>query len=230
MLFGNVDFHLNFIYQMQTKGDEALGSKDFRERVFREYTSFIEKKMFSRMSKATDEKRDGYMEKILICSVIMPVVEDKYLNTSVTSYTASEKGSNDNSKTTTISVDELLQQGRGCDIESRRRMISEFNACLRKWCSDPQCQSRNIMYLDINQYITEKSTNAVKEEFRDLNPVNIHILWEPTIEFWLKEIKSTGLAISEADITVNLDQTLKSYLADKREEMKKFSDARTANK
>lgn len=229
MFFGNVDFHLNFVYQMQTKGDAALESKDFGERVFHEYTCFIENKILSQMVSTTNENREGYLEKILICSVIMPVVEDNFLNISVTSYTGTEKSTNDDSKSPNISVDELLEQEKGCDIKSRRHMISEFNACLNKWCLHLQSQGKNIMYLDINKYITEESTNVVKKEFRDINPVNIHILWEPTIMFWLKEIRSSGLNISEADITVDLKQNLDSYLEDKREQMKNFSNARTTN-
>jgi hypothetical protein len=50
-----------------------------------------------------------------------------------------------------------------------------------------ECKKRNIIFIDLNKYLLKN--NKLKPEFYDLSILNIHIRYEPQLEFIVKEIK-----------------------------------------
>ena len=48
---------------------------------------------------------------------------------------------------------------------------------------------------------------------------NVHLLWEPTVRYWLEEMVGSGL--EARDVRVSADQGLAKYLKDKKERMKR---------
>lgn len=214
LVFGNVDLHINFIYQLQTKGDDARNPDAFQELVFNQYTSFIENSIFKRMIRDNAEQNSGYIRRLLISSVIMPVVENEHLELSIAKYTENDRQVDQSTSNRLDSVSNILAKRKGCDLESRRLMINKFNESLEDWCG----KNSNVHYIDINKYIIESDT--VKEQFRDKDPTNIHILWEPTIKFWLDEISNQGIKVDKAHIVVDLQASARSYATEKQERMK----------
>ena len=218
LIFGNVDFHINFMYQLQTKKELALGPNEFMDQVFDNYTTFLESKILGEMVNGDEEDGKCFIEKLLISSVIYPIVHDQYLSLSIQKYTESEAIANGDFNITRIPIDELLKSGQHCDFHSRLNMVLQFNEKLKSWCS----KHPKVCWIDVNKHISEPSTNEVKQEFCDKDPTNIHILWEQTIEFWLEEINNQGIhGIDATHITVDLKKSADAYSIEKRERMKK---------
>lgn len=51
------------------------------------------------------------------------------------------------------------------------------------------------------------------------DPSTIHVKWEPTIQFWVKELKVTGLTMEDVD--PNIDESLVEYELSKMDRMAK---------
>ncbi|KAG8683576.1 hypothetical protein FRC09_015987 [Ceratobasidium sp. 395] len=87
-------------------------------------------------------------------------------------------------------------------------------------------QSVEIHYVDLNKHIAPER-GLVYDEYRDVDPSTIHVKWEPTIQFWVKELASTGLSME--DIDPNIDESLFEYELAKMDRMAKTRHRRYAS-
>ena len=220
LVFGNVDLYIDFVYQLQTQGTRALNPDAFQTHVFEQYTGFIKEKILGKMIRENDNKGLGYIKKLLISSVIMPVVEDGFLELSLRKYTEIQKKYNNSAPEAIVTVADLLKNNRGCDLESRRDMVAGFNKRLEEWCTE-----HNVSYVDINPSIKDPECRAVRKECIDANdPTNFHILWEPTIGFWIEQIRAHGITgVDLSNIKDDLERSAHGYSEEKRQRMERNS-------
>lgn len=68
------------------------------------------------------------------------------------------------------------------DDKLRLNRLREANNLLKI-----ECKKHNIIFIDLNKYLLKN--NKLKPEFYDLSILNIHIRYEPQLEFIVKEIK-----------------------------------------
>lgn len=71
MLFGHVDIHIAYLYQVATYGNEALGPIEWCNRCFTAYGKYLDEELVQNMHKA------GGIKKLFVAGVTWPVVRDE---------------------------------------------------------------------------------------------------------------------------------------------------------
>lgn len=208
--------HVNFIYQLQTKGSNALQADAFYNNILDQYTQYIDKNILPFMKVSGNGKCYRFIEKVMLVSVILPIVEDQYLEFCIDKYTRRDLRTDDNLEDIQVSVNELIER-KACDMNTRRRMTSEFNSALKAWCQTKP----SMAFININQYISDNDRLIVDKKFISNDPTNIHVLWESTLEFWLKEFQNNGVKEATCDlVNHDLEKTAQSYAIKKLERMR----------
>lgn len=205
LVFGNVDFHIDFILQIQQKKQNALDAEEFVAVTFESYRRFIETLIIETTVI------------VLIAGVIFPFVENKCVNDAIRKYNFEKiQGTSVSRQEQDETNFEQLENMYG--IEIRRRMVTSFNERLKNLCGT----LKNVRFIDINRHIVDPITGLVRREFIDKeDPTNIHLLWEPTIRFWIREFRQNDvLTITDDDVQSNLAETEQQYRYDKRKRMR----------
>jgi hypothetical protein len=88
-----------------------------------------------------------------------------------------------------------------------------FNNALEVACA----KHANVKYISVNSSILN-GDNTVRSTFKDINPVNLHLLWEPLILLWAEELSSLGLGIS-SKMLVDMHKSASAYNIRKIQEL-----------
>ncbi|RKP03688.1 hypothetical protein CXG81DRAFT_16789 [Caulochytrium protostelioides] len=182
LFFGNVDININYPFDICTKGLVALSGKNFVDKVYDEYTAFIERKILTRLKGFGTNSAEECLKTVYIAAALMPVIQDKDLPKAIEKY--SIKGDRPGLKMRTVQDVHLFNQ------EERRKMVIYFNKRLEEFCS----RFKHVQYVDINPELTRDNNNSfIHPQFLSQDLTNIHVLWEPTIKFWIPHLKEAGL-------------------------------------
>lgn len=88
-----------------------------------------------------------------------------------------------------------------------------FNNALEVACA----KHANVKYISVNSSILN-GDNTVRSTFKDINPVNLHLLWEPLIMLWAEELSPLGLGIS-SKMLVDMHKSASAYNIRKIQEL-----------
>ena len=100
--------------------------------------------------------------------------------------------------------------------KSRMNRLCNFNTILFR-----QSNKHNIKFIDINYYILNKL--KLKNNYIDLDNINIHLRWGPSLKIYLKNIHIKNMGLTVSNLPKNLDEIENKYLEDK----KKLIDAKS---
>lgn len=101
------------------------------------------------------------------------------------------------------------------NLEKRKANVKNFNKLLKQMCYE-----HSVVYVDINNQISDDYHNVLNK-FKSVGLVNVHILWEPTIELWIHKLNKYGLDnLSTDDINVELNDSLEKYHREKTQQLK----------
>ncbi|QRV74212.1 hypothetical protein RhiJN_02226 [Ceratobasidium sp. AG-Ba] len=221
LIFGHVDLHITYLYKAldsQRTSEKPPEPSSFVRSIFDAYAKFLVDEIFPRRKAASKDGRKtqpGYLQGVHVVSVIMPCVTDEHLDRSAQKY---------NQKSTEFrKLQGLRLADSACptDLATRCKMVADFNTMLKSFCKE-----NDLHYVDLNKYIAPEE-GLVYKEYRDVDPSTIHVKWEPTIEFWVKELASTGLCMDDVD--PNTDETLFEYELAKIDRMAKTRHRRYAS-
>ncbi|KAL8286296.1 hypothetical protein RQP46_004784 [Phenoliferia psychrophenolica] len=81
LIFGHVDIHINWLWQLKVRGSEALSPSDWVQRVASDYMRFLDANLIPLL-----DTSDG-PSTLFISSVTYPVVDDQHLEACITKYT-----------------------------------------------------------------------------------------------------------------------------------------------
>lgn len=96
---------------------------------------------------------------------------------------------------------------------ARHSRLVLFNNALEVACA----KYANVKYISVNSSILN-ADNTVRSTFKDINPVNLHLLWEPLILLWAEELSSLGLGIS-SKMLVDMHKSASAYNIRKIQEL-----------
>ncbi|KAG9091897.1 hypothetical protein FS749_016155 [Ceratobasidium sp. UAMH 11750] len=221
LIFGHVDLHITYLYKAldaQRTSEKPPEPVAFVQSIFDAYTKFLLDEILPRrktVSKDGQKAHSGYLQGVHVVSVIMPCVTDEYLDRSAQKY---------NQKSTEFrKLQGLRLADSVCptDLATRCKMVADFNNLLKSFCKE-----HGLHYVDLNKHIAPER-GLVYKEYRDVDPSTIHVKWEPTIQFWVKELASTGLSME--DIDPNIDESLVEYELAKMDRMAKTKHRRYAS-
>lgn len=71
MLFGHVDIHIAYLYQLATRGEEALGPIEWSNKCLSAYENYLDEELVQNMHKV------GGIKKLFVAGVTWPVVQDE---------------------------------------------------------------------------------------------------------------------------------------------------------
>ena len=91
-------------------------------------------------------------------------------------------------------------------------MIS-FNNALELACEN----HADVKYISVNDSILN-GDNTVRSTFKDINPVNLHLLWEPLILLWADKLSTLNLGIS-SKMLVDMRKSASAYNTRKIQEV-----------
>ncbi|KAF8605926.1 hypothetical protein BDV93DRAFT_521269 [Ceratobasidium sp. AG-I] len=223
LIFGHVDLHITYLYKAldaQLTSEKPPEPGAFVQSIFDGYTKFIKEEILPRRKNHSDatnghQSDSEYLEGIHIVSVIMPCVTDEHLDRSAQKY---------NQKSTEFrKLQGLRLADSACptDLKTRCKMVIDFNKMLKAFCKE-----HGLHFVDLNKHIAPKM-GMVEDEYRDVDPSTIHVKWEPTIQFWVKELKVTGLTLEDVDPSI--DESLVEYELSKMDRMAKTKHRRFAS-
>ncbi|KAB5594819.1 hypothetical protein CTheo_1798 [Ceratobasidium theobromae] len=223
LVFGHVDLHITYLYKAldsQLTSEKPPEPSAFVRSIFDAYTKFLLDEVIPRRQggnkRNTDEQAKArYLKGIHIVSVIMPCVTDEHLDRSAQKY---------NQKSTEfrrLQGLRLVDSACPTDLATRCQMVYDFNKMMKAFCKE-----HRLHYVDLNKHIAPK-IGLVHEEYRDVDPSTIHVKWEPTIQFWVKELTGAGLTMDDVD--ANIDETLIEYELNKMDRMAKTRHKRFAS-
>jgi hypothetical protein len=58
-------------------------------------------------------------------------------------------------------------------------------------------------------HVDQDNPTRISKEFLSDDPCNVHVLWENTIQFWVRELKDAGL--TESHIRADLEESARDY-------------------
>jgi hypothetical protein len=74
-----------------------------------------------------------------------------------------------------------------------------------------------VIFISLNDAILDEN-NGVKPLFKDVNPVNLHLLWEPLIVLWAEKLSSLNIGISP-HMLVDMKRSASAYVSRKAQEV-----------
>jgi hypothetical protein len=74
-----------------------------------------------------------------------------------------------------------------------------------------------VIFISLNDAILDEN-NGVKPLFKDINPVNLHLLWEPLIVLWAEKLSSLNIGISP-HMLVDMKRSASAYVSRKAQEV-----------
>ncbi|TNY18065.1 hypothetical protein DMC30DRAFT_419190 [Rhodotorula diobovata] len=167
--FGAVDLHINYLWQLKARGREASDPQEWVQKVANDYSAFLTSQV---VPFAT---RSGI--KVYIAAASPPVVEDSYLEAAAEKYI---------SKNGVVPLMPLCLAAHPHNLATRSAMVHRFNALLGAFCAMHDCLS----LVDISRHLGDpRDATRVASEFVDqIDPTNVHLLWEPTLPHWVRAL------------------------------------------
>ncbi|KAH7335158.1 hypothetical protein B0J17DRAFT_64965 [Rhizoctonia solani] len=210
LIFGHVDLHITYLYKAldsQLTSEKAPEPGAFVRSIFDAYSKFLLDEILPRRKEAGKDGEAGYLQGIHIVSVIMPCVTDEHLDRSAQKYNQKSQ------EFRKLQGLRLVDSACPTDLATRCKMVFDFNKMIKDFCRE-----HKLYYVDLNKHIAPE-VGIVHKEYRDVDPSTIHVKWEPTIQFWVKELASTGLTMDDVDPSI--DETLVEYELSKMDRMAK---------
>ncbi|KAJ1306928.1 hypothetical protein OPQ81_007911 [Rhizoctonia solani] len=218
LVFGHVDLHITYLYKAldsQLTSEKAPEPGTFVRSIFDAYTKFVLDEILPRRKGSNKDGSPGYLQGIHIVSVIMPCVTDEHLDRSAQKYNQKSQ------EFRKLQGLRLVDSSCPTDLNTRCKMVHDFNKMIKDFCNE-----HKLHYVDLNKHIAPE-VGLVYKEYRDVDPSTIHVKWEPTIQFWVKELANTGLTMDDVD--PNIDETLVEYELAKMDRMAKTRHRRFAS-
>lgn len=218
LVFGHVDLHITYLYKAldsQLTSEKAPEPGAFVRSIFDAYTKFLLDEILPRRKGASKNGVPGYLQGIHIVSVIMPCVTDEHLDRSAQKYNQKSQ------EFRKLQGLRLAESACPTDLATRCKMVYDFNKMVKEFCKE-----HKLRYVDLNKHMAP-AVGIVHEEYRDVDPSTIHVKWEPTIQFWVEELASTGLTMDDVDPSI--DETLVEYELAKMDRMAKTRHRRFAS-
>ncbi|KAF8757534.1 hypothetical protein RHS01_03176 [Rhizoctonia solani] len=187
----------------------------FVRSIFDAYTKFLLDEILPRRKGASKDGESGYLHGVHIVSVVMPCVTDEHLDRSAQKYNQKSQ------EFRKLQCLRLVDSACPTDLATRCEMVHDFNEMIKDFC-----KQHKLYYVDLNKHIAPE-VGIVHKEYRDVDPSTIHVKWEPTIQFWVKELANTGLKMEDVD--PNIDETLVEYELSKIDRMAKTRHRRFAS-
>ncbi|CAE7211214.1 unnamed protein product [Rhizoctonia solani] len=210
LVFGHVDLHITYLYKAldsQLTSEKPPEPEAFVRSIFDAYTKFLLDEILPRRKGAGINGEPGYLQGIHIVSVVMPCVTDEHLDRSAQKYNQKSQ------EFRKLQGLRLADSACPTDLATRCKMVHGFNKMIKDFC-----RVHKLHYVDLNKHIAPEF-GIVHEEYRDVDPSTIHVKWEPTIQFWVKELANTGLTMDDVDPSI--DETLVEYELSKMDRMAK---------
>ncbi|GAA5842421.1 hypothetical protein JCM5353_006766 [Sporobolomyces roseus] len=203
--FGAVDLHLTYLWQLRARGVQAHRPSDFVNRVASDFSSFLSDQIIP-LAQSTGTK-------VYVAGVLPPVVEDHYLESCSTKYI--EKSSS------VASLPPLSSSPYPHDLLTRRAMVKLHNQLVSQFCArSPSCLS----FVDINKYLgsTNEPERVSRNYIDQQDPLNIHLIWERTIQIWCREIPILRPFLPSLQTNHSaLERNLSLYEREKSERLKR---------
>ncbi|GAA5897433.1 hypothetical protein JCM6882_001885 [Rhodosporidiobolus microsporus] len=201
LMFGAVDLHINYLWQLKSKGAAALRPQEWVQNVASAYTGFLAKQALPLV------RQTG--TRVYVAAVTPPIVEDCYLESATEKYLSKEGVG---------PLPPLSHASQPHDFATRSMMVVRFNAQLESFCKrHPQLQ-----FVSISRHLFSPGyPQRVEPRFKDPeDPTNIHLVWETTIGLWCREVP----ALSDAAPTLphdvaRLECAFQNWRLDKRERL-----------
>ena len=111
----------------------------------------------------------------------------------------------------------LSEWWRLASREARHHRLEVFNKALERACRRHRNQNRSVIFISLNDAILDEN-NGVKPLFKDINPVNLHLLWEPLIVLWAEKLSSLNIGISP-HMLVDMKRSASAYVSRKAQEV-----------
>ena len=111
----------------------------------------------------------------------------------------------------------LSEWWRLASREARHSRLEIFNNALERACKRHRNQNRSVIFISLNDAILDEN-NGVRPLFRDMNPVNLHLLWEPLIVLWAEKLSSLNIGISP-HMLVDMKRSASAYVTRKAQEV-----------
>lgn len=218
LVFGTVDLQLNYYWKIAN--GSTISPKEFAEEVVDNYLSFIKEHMLPRIAREDDDSErtfknsngisvKPFIKKLFISCAFYPTIEDEHYLDGFWKYTRKQE--------TTINQDIRLLIPLET-FEPRWDMTEIFNKAVKEFC-----EKENCFFVDVNAHVLDSSRKRIDIAYRDSSdPTNIHVLWERTLPYWIKELSSTGITLDDVDGNLDdLEKTQKAYLESKAERVSK---------
>ncbi|CAE6446419.1 unnamed protein product [Rhizoctonia solani] len=218
LVFGHVDLHITYLYKAldsQLTSEKPPEPGAFVRSIFDAYTKFLLDEILPRRKGAGTSESCGYLQGIHIVSVVMPCVTDEHLDRSAQKYNQKSQ------EFRKLQGLRLADSACPTDLATRCKMVYDFNKMIKDFC-----RTHKLYYVDLNKHIAPE-IGIVHKEYRDVDPSTIHVKWEPTIQFWVKELANTGLTMDDVD--PNIDESLVEYELSKMDRMAKTRHRRFAS-
>ncbi|CAE6469474.1 unnamed protein product [Rhizoctonia solani] len=218
LVFGHVDLHITYLYKAldsQLTSEKPPEPGAFVRSIFDAYTKFILDEILPRRKGAGTSGSSGYLQGIHVVSVVMPCVTDEHLDRSAQKYNQKSQ------EFRKLQGLRLADSACPTDLATRCKMVHDFNMMIKDFC-----RAHKLYYVDLNKHIAPE-IGIVHKEYRDVDPSTIHVKWEPTIQFWVKELANTGLTMEDVD--PNIDESLVEYELSKMDRMAKTRHRRFAS-
>ncbi|GAA6006652.1 hypothetical protein JCM10207_005005 [Rhodosporidiobolus poonsookiae] len=202
LLFGNVDLHINYLWQLKARGQAASSPSEWVQKVATDYAAFLAQRIVPLA------QRKGV--KVYVAGVTPPVVEDRYLEYSAQKYL---------SKESVGPLPPLSAASYPTDLTTRASMVKRFNLVLGNFCARYPC----LQFVDISKHVVSPSNpRQVDRRFVDPeDPLNLHLVWESTVHFWCREIPLlSSSAPSRPEDLTSLQRSLDAWRLEKRERMR----------
>ncbi|GAA94545.1 uncharacterized protein L969DRAFT_91499 [Mixia osmundae IAM 14324] len=231
MMFGNVDININYVFALRRKdGKPALIGDDFVKNMFEAYTAFMRDELEPRLVNSTTPIKQSlnsrikpkFIEKIYIANSVPPIVPDEALGKMIDKYRIAP-GTVVADLPPLKPTEEIMQFA---NIKMRQDMTKTFTRLAREFCA-----TRPDVYqlVDINPYITslgkpadQAEDGVVSPDYISEDPTNVHLLWETTIQFWVRELASAGL--KESHIRPDLQEQAADYVRRKQKTMTEIAE------
>ncbi|GAA5866283.1 hypothetical protein JCM3774_006601 [Rhodotorula dairenensis] len=207
LMFGAVDFAVNYLWQLKARGPEAVGPDDWTKKVICDYTAFLSDRIVPLARKCGT--------RLYVAGVLPPVVEDCYLEATADKYISISS--------TSAGLLPLAETAHPHDLATRMAMTRRYNSMLASYCSRfPDC----FAFVDIGRDLVDRRDPLCRVAPEFLDPedaTNIHLLWETTLPFWMRALPPLApLAsrMSTAPELTRLGQSLAQYNQEKRERVR----------
>lgn len=217
LVFGNVDLHVHFLYQLITK-EEPLGVDDWARLVWDKYHAWLEADVVPRLGVELHD--------VFLAAAVLPTVSDDHLAASVTAYTGVQ------------TVPSTLPA-----VSERARLVQTYNSFVAGFCaSHPR-----VHYIDLNDALSSPPSPsalfpsgplppAVRPTGRPVDPspapdvpvhhaflvphdrTNIHPSWERSLPLWLAALTSVRrdgqqvVKLTERHVRVDLENRERNWL------------------